>query len=613
VRARRKFMWGICGAALVLAGACVALTIQGRRNQRKIPGVYLAEGGVACLVIGQNMEVEKNYLFEHTEFRVLPAKMGQGFRLDGTYTSPGPFIFRCNLAYRFASSRASPGDWDLVGFGPNEALHLSRPMIWMRTVQRALAPRHTLCDPLTRSVPYLYRTEDPNVTEYFRLRYDARNPKEAFEKARLLLERHPGDPHFRALYLSAAGHSNDTSEVARRWEEWKPQVENPADPCLASTNGEMQRWLRSRRLTAAGRNAYDLVRAIESSEPSTPKWPDLLSSLVACEGYAPDWLPGFESQSRPPLAGLTDSARVLSAIALLRMVEGKRRESLTVLAAICHLGQLMSERNDLLEMMRGLIFRSIALEALRVYALNGCESEAEFRELWEVLERFEKREGAVAASRPRSLEMSFGEYLPQHPSIVEPRMQDRTVIHTEFEILRMATAARFRLVTQGDFPKTNEEFAPLLPQGPPKDPFGEGPLRFRLTTDSLVCYSIGPEETDYLGTSRSDRTSSTTARREISITVPRVRKYPFPRDGVRAASVEDVKRQFPNGLPMDPWSSRMETTITATGDVLIYNGGPAGRRFSKSLRDTSQPLTIPYDPTNGISSPGDLFIRIPRR
>jgi hypothetical protein len=65
-------VWGICGAALLLVGAFVALTSQARRNQGQIPGVYLADGGVACLVIGRNMEVEKNYLSANTEFHVSP-------------------------------------------------------------------------------------------------------------------------------------------------------------------------------------------------------------------------------------------------------------------------------------------------------------------------------------------------------------------------------------------------------------------------------------------------------------------------------------------------------------------------------------------------------------
>jgi hypothetical protein len=605
-------MWGICGAALVLAGACVALTLNARRNQRKIPGVYLADGGVACIVIGRNMEVEKNYLIENRKFRVSAAKVGQGFRLDGTYWSPGPTVYRWHVAYRFSPSRSRSGDWDLVGYGPTALDFLSGVEGWVRQVQRAVSLGRTLCDPLTRSVPYLYRTDDPNVTEYFRLQYDTRNPNEAFEKARLLLERHPDDPHFRALYLSAAAHNNDTSEVTHRWEEWKPLVENPDDPCLAYANRQTQRWIRSRRLTAAGRNAYDLLRGILVSETELPPWPRLLSMALDCERYAPDWLPGVDAMSHFRLTGATDLARVLHIMALLRMFEGKRRESLTFLAAIYHLGQLMSETDNLVEMMVGIICRTIALNGLKLYALNCCESESDLKELWEVLERFEKREGAVAASRTRSVEMSFGEYLPQHSAIVEPRMQDRTIIQTEFELLRMATAARYRLVTQGDFPKTNEEFAPLLPQGPPKDPFGDGPLRFRRTTDSLVCHSIGPEEEDRRA-AKSTRRSSTTARREISIRVPRQREYPFPRDGVRAMRVEDLMRQFPNGLPIDPWGNRMETTITTTGDILVYSGGPSRRAFREPLGDTSHALTLQYDPTNGLFSQGAMFIRIPRR
>jgi hypothetical protein len=283
-------------------------------------------------------------------------------------------------------------------------------------------------------VPYLYRVDDPNVAEYFGLQYDKQNPKAAFEKARLLLERHPDDPHIRALYLSAAALNNDTSEVARRWEEWKPQVEDPGDPCLAYANREMERWLRSRRLTAAGRNAYDLLQKTRDSAPDVPPWPAVVSVVLGCEGYVPDWFPGFELNTPPRLTGLSKRAQHLCAFALLRMLEGKGQEGLFILAAIHHLGQLMSERDDPLEIAVGITFRSISLHGLWVYALDCCNNESEFKELWAVLERLEKREGAAAPGKIRTSEMSFGDYLPQISTMVERRVQAKKIFQGHFEL-----------------------------------------------------------------------------------------------------------------------------------------------------------------------------------
>ena len=53
--------------------------------------------------------------------------------------------------------------------------------------------------------------------------------------------------------------------------------------------------------------------------------------------------------------------------------------------------------------------------------------------------------------------------------------------------------------------------------------------------------------------------------------------------------------------------------LPTTGDILVYSGGPSGRPFREPLGDTSHALTLQYDPTNGLTSAGDLFIRIPRR
>jgi len=130
--------------------------------------------------------------------------------------------------------------------------------------------------------------------------------------------------------------------------------------------------------------------------------------------------------------------------------------------------------------------------------------------------------------------------------------------------------------------------------------------------DSLICYSIGPDKTDNRATVEYDPTNGTVSPGDISTKVSRVRQYPFPRAGVRAKSVVDLMRQFPSGLPPDLFASTRNKqlgTSTVSGDVYIFSYGPDVDEFKQP-----QPhrLESHYDPTNGLISEGDLFIRIPR-
>lgn len=103
---------------------------------------------------------------------------------------------------------------------------------------------------------------------------------------------------------------------------------------------------------------------------------------------------------------------------------------------------------------------------------------------------------------------------------------------------------------------------------------------------------------------------------DISVKVPRERQYPFPREGVRAANLADFNRQFPSGLPADPFAltrgKGLGTTTTANGDVIVYSYGPNVDELKWELKGTSHVLEAQYDPTNGLTSRGDLFIRIAR-
>jgi hypothetical protein len=470
--------------------------------------------------------------------------------------------------------------------------------------------------PLTRPVPYLHRLDDPLVVEYFDLQIRSRDPAAAFDKAKLLLKRHPDDPYVHSLYLNSAARANDTSEVARRWDQWKPDTQNPDDPCLAYEYRQVGQWLRARQLSAAGRNAYDFCLRTFGDQVDLPTRLRLFPTVFDMEAYMPDRLSGIGTTGQSHFLSMHITAKVAQVVATLEMLEGKRTESLALLGAVFRLGQLMTECGYGIDGLIGVELKRLASKGMEIYALNCCDNEADFRELWEMLERLEKRQKPFDARDLIRNERDFRDIIPGgyylHDSLGRGRRAGAA--DAEFELLRMATAAKYRLVTQGDFPTSSSGFAPLLSQGPPNDPFADGPLRFVLTTGPLICYSIGPDKKDNRATIEYDPMNRTTSAGDISVKVPRVRQYPFARGGVRAASVEDLLRQFPNGLPPDPFATTrgrgLGTTTTAEGDVCIYSYGP-----NEDEPAPSQPhvVEVQYDPTNGVTSAGDLFIRIPRR
>jgi hypothetical protein len=204
----------------------------------------------------------------------------------------------------------------------------------------------------------------------------------------------------------------------------------------------------------------------------------------------------------------------------------------------------------------------------------------------------------------------------------------------KFQLVRAATAALYRYITTGTFPSSNDEFSPLLPEGPPKDYFNKNnSLSFAVNPwNEYIVYSFGPDQGDNKGMLIYDITNGTVSDGDLIITIPRHREYPFPRDGVKAANADELLAQFPNGLPEDPcaWGGRAFNILESIYDepVVIFSFGfyrdlqkLANEKWMKG-RSQKQQKYIPagtwklkpmYDSTNGVFSDGDLYFKVPRK
>ena len=383
---------------------------------------------------------------------------------------------------------------------------------------------------------------------------------------------------------------------------------------LMSVYVAIQARTRARRVTTSDRNAYELCQQIFDPENDLSARLRLFPRILEMEAYVPPKDRRTGPAAVTSLLEMQVLVKVVRVVAVFQMIEGKREESLELCAASYRLGQLMSDAPMLIDRLIGMGLRGIASVALETYALNCCETEAEFKQLWEMLDRLEKRQKSHSRLEIATLESP-------NPVVVFMIWRNSREIKTRmdmadsrFELVRMATATKYRLVTEGAFPASKKQFAPLLPKGPPKDPFSGDPLKFLSTPDALACYSVGPDGRDDRAAIEYDPTNGTVSPGDILLRVPLKRQFPFPRDGVRAVSVEDLMRQFPNGFPVDPYATTkgksLGTTPTVAGGIYIYSYGPDVDEFRGPFTGTSHVLECPYDPTNGTTSEGDLFIRI---
>jgi hypothetical protein len=607
-RSKKRTFVLVLAPILVIAG--IAAYLLWPRPPKVKAGVYLAEGGMGYLVISYDerdgYQLDKIYLNPALAYK-LDVWSNTIRLLSGQFNPTGAQSY--DWVVLMTPSKSRRDDWVAEEFGyrggepPRSAGDL------LRNIGAALRGG-SAHPPLMQPLPYLHYLNDPRVVKYFDLQTKQNDPKAALETAKSLLKDFPDDLYVREVYLSAAEAAGDLEEIRQRMKEWKSDFEKSGDMFL--------QW-QGRRFAIAGRNAFELCEEVLAADKDLQTRLRMIPKVLEMEGYLTPQMPGMYWRLRkiiPIFLERQVGAKVCRVITVFQMLEGKRQESLRLLAANYRLGQFMMGDTVLIGRLMGVAVKAIVAAGLEVYALNCCESEAEFKQLWEMLERLEEEEkpDEVRATLPIERPYDLRRVTWFQPNFDEAQIRV-DITHSRFELVRMSTAAKYRLVFRGNFPKTAEQFGPLLPDGPPKDPFGDGPLRFLATTDSITCYSIGPDKSDDRAAFAYDPTNGTISPGDIWIAVPRQRQYPFPREGVRAASVEDLMRQFPNGLPPDPFATTrgkgLGTTMTAAGDVYVFSYGPDVDEF-KILPASDRVPQCHYDPTNGTMSAGDLFIRLPK-
>lgn len=327
------------------------------------------------------------------------------------------------------------------------------------------------------------------------------------------------------------------------------------------------------------------------------------------------------------------------------LMQGRRSEALTLMKEDYHFGQLLDKSNTLIGRLIGIAVKTMSNAGLSIYMLNSCETKEDLQEFNKVInslyknntvelfeETFKRNKGEFWNVFPPvpTNENKLKHYLSNIPNILKFKRESikeaetrENVAKTKFELLRTATAAKYKYITDGVFPKINSDFAPFLANGPSNDPFIDQPLKYFNGEEKFVCYSVGPDKTDESAKTTYDPTNGTISGGDIVLEVPKKREYPFPRDGVKVNTAEELKAMFPNGLPADPFADTRgkNLSITNTSPVIVYSFGPDtdemehrdGFKVNTARDIKKHELELMYDPTNGVISDGDLFFELPMR
>ncbi len=357
--------------------------------------------------------------------------------------------------------------------------------------------------------------------------------------------------------------------------------------------------------TQSAGNAYDLVKLLHNADLKTQldKFPELLN---------------YEEYRSPKSAKQLLFMEILTMIktslveSIFMMIRGEREEALQLLASNYYLECLLSRDRLTSSWLCGIAFGSITLKGIEIYALNCCETSEDFEHLLKILEKLES--GMEKPGFWRSIntvkDLTYSFLLIKDVKIIKLMYNQ---VQAKIHLIQMAAAAKCRFIESGNFPQCEEDFAPFFANGLPIDPFSSKPLKFITDSDSIICYSIGPDEIDDKAKILYKAENFGVYPGDIIIKVTREREFPFPRDGMIALSPEEFRKQFPNGLPHDPFTGYIKAPlgITNSSPVYVYSCGPdTDQEDIEAIGDSYIP-SVHYDPTNGTHSSGDLFMIVP--
>ena len=591
---------------------CLSLLLYSRSQQVDPSGIYLADGIVGCL------EIKKKPLGYSVEFLNYgsPFDFGPEFTvafksgiLKVTSVSGADPSSQSQQIWTLEPSKAIPGDWDLI---EQEFISGITEFDFLLDGKREV------------KVPsYFHKVNDQWVKHYHNIA--AAGEGEFTKAAEQLIQNHPDDLWIRLLLFDSLMRNKQHKMLEDQLAIWDEAYENCGKPHLLIWYRWAKRMVYAHQLSAEGKNAHDIIEQLLSSnyEQQMAQLPQLLNyreclPALSCLLY----------DNSANFLGIQILAKTTRPAAINLLLQGKRAEALKLCAASFQLGQLMSQGGAINAYLGPMMGRP-GQGALELHVLNACTTAKELEQCWEIINELNKL----------NIEPDFEQLKQEEAQVNALISMERTKIYylvgqAKMQLLRMAVAARHFQLTHGYLPFAEQDFVKFYPDGLPQDPFSSGTMKLMRKDDALFLYSVGLNGIDDQASMPDDSWEAINPMYsgeekpiDIVIKVTKERQYPFPKEPLKADSVEDVFKLFPNGLPPDLFASVRGTPmgVADTSPVKVYSFGPdrdQNQAFSKgSISDyTAQEASeaakyyhpeVHYDPTNGVTSEGDIFFAIP--
>lgn len=503
--------------------------------------------------------------------------------------------------------RGDSGDWDLVEYRP--------PITRELTNEQDDGSSAPLLLP-----SYLHRIDDKRIVEYFTVQRQSEDTTKAISLAEELISDFPDDLFVRTLYLGALLRKRNSDDFAKRLAEWRADFVAAENPFLQRIPDLADYAIRAREAEAKGTDGFAEMHGIFTELPTLeelsrrvseyPKYPDYY--------YPPDMLFRTQLPYGPDEIFLhfQIGAKSVRTLATLRLFEGRQAESLQMLSGIFHQSKLLNTRSEGLDTAIGTAFMAITVRGLEVYALNCIRNPGDESAFFELIGRSADPDVEMHLSSMDFFNSPLDTFAvssgaKEQSFTLEVRTRSRTSF-AMLEALRVAAAVRAQQARTGKLPTEIATLAPEFLEELPSDPFmKDRPISYRIRSPrEAIAYSYGPDLTDDYAAFAYDPTNGVISTGDVLVRIPREPEFPFSSEGPRAAEAADLARQFPHGLPTDIFAATRGKPLSVWEDaqgVAIYSYGPDSDEHDA---DPPHELEEMYDPTNGIISAGDIFVRL---
>lgn len=600
----RRLKW-VAAVALALAAGVAVYWMLPRHSvpppydfRKSLAGDYLVSGGIGCLSIRKLEDGSWAGYWASSNAQIPIEVDDQGLLIEYS-----PFMPRI----RHIPSVARRGDFDRICGEPESAIALRS---YLTKIESADARYH-------------FQT----VEQYCA---DGQTDKELLsasaEAVERLLEDHPRNPAVRILYLNSLALREKIDDLTHKLNEWEPAFKLHRCPVIDREFHYMRLTAQSLVASSNGENLYDILETQSNMG---------LDEFIISARNLPldlDYYPRLDHIGAPSRHDLTTAhlarLRLYQSVAVLAPFVGRRQLGEDMSIAMFILGRTGEWSHGFWAGRMGELTRFKASRLIRYHCNNVCLDAEDTRRLFDRFEAVCHRNDRLSEEElrkwfrlhePTEPDFDFGEFITSS-----------LTLEAELALTRGVLAARHSYFVNGEFPWRDGRNADgLLLSRPPDDPYSGTALQTKYDRGSMTLFSVGPDRHNDHGQTIYDPTNGVVSAGDIVATALAQPKYPFPRDGIRASTREELHRLFPDGLP--PVGFPSDPLLAIEGPpVIVLSIGP-DRMFSTNRvtqgeywrwiqmgeyrTETEFPPIgyrpdVLYDPTNGLDSDGDLWVEL---